>query len=70
MKTYTEKRFFEYHEDDISVTLREKSGTYGGGVRSVNHLIYSNTVGAITARDYKGVGNEYVYEDKLVIEIR
>ena len=31
MKTVTEKRFGEYHEDDISVTIRAKSGTYGGG---------------------------------------
>lgn len=30
-KTLTEKRFFEWHEDDISVTLRNKSGSYGGG---------------------------------------
>ena len=30
MKTYTEKRFFEWHEDDVSVTLRNKSGSYGG----------------------------------------
>lgn len=30
-RTFTEKRFFEWHEDDISVTLREKSGSYGGG---------------------------------------
>lgn len=31
MKTVTEKRFGEYHEDDVSVTIRAKSGTYGGG---------------------------------------
>ena len=31
MKTYTEKRFFEWHEDDVSVTLRAKFGSYGGG---------------------------------------
>ena len=31
MKTYTEKRFFEWHEDDISVTLRNAGGSYGGG---------------------------------------
>lgn len=31
MKTYAEKRFFEWHEDDVSVTLRNKSGSYGGG---------------------------------------
>lgn len=31
MKTLTEKRFFHWVEDDISVTLRSKSGSYGGG---------------------------------------
>ena len=31
MKTLTEKRFFEWHEDDIAVTLRNHSGSYGGG---------------------------------------
>lgn len=31
VKTYSEKRFFEWHEDEISVTLRNKSGSYGGG---------------------------------------
>ena len=29
--TYTEKRYFEYHKDETSVTLRNKSGSYGGG---------------------------------------
>ena len=29
--TLTEKRFFEWHEDDVSVTLRNHSGSYGGG---------------------------------------
>ena len=27
---YAEKRFFEWHEDDRSVTIREKGGSYGG----------------------------------------
>lgn len=30
-RTYTEKRFFEWYEDDVSVTLRNASGSYGGG---------------------------------------
>lgn len=30
-KTVTEKRFFEWHEDDVSVTLRHKGGSYGHG---------------------------------------
>lgn len=33
MKTLTEKRFFEWHEDDVSVTLRAVGGSYGGGAR-------------------------------------
>ncbi len=31
VKTLTEKRFFEWHEDNVSVTLRNKGGSYGGG---------------------------------------
>lgn len=31
--TLTEKRFFEWHEDEVSVTLRNKSGSYGGVVK-------------------------------------
>ena len=31
MTTYTEKRFFKWYEDEISVSLRAKSGSYGGG---------------------------------------
>ena len=42
--TLTEKRFFEWHEDDVSVTLRNKGGSYGGGseVLVVNELSESN----------------------------
>ena len=29
--TLTEKRFFKWYVDDISVSLRAKSGSYGGG---------------------------------------
>ena len=31
VKTLTEKRFFEWHEDSVAVTLRNKGGSYGGG---------------------------------------
>ena len=30
-KTYTEKRFFKWVEDEVSVSLRACSGSYGGG---------------------------------------
>lgn len=29
--TYSEKRFFEWHEDEKSVSIRACSGSYGGG---------------------------------------
>lgn len=29
---YSEKRYFEYHEDTLSVSIRAKSGSYGGEV--------------------------------------
>ena len=62
----TEKRFFEWHEDDKSVTLRNKSGSYGGGVRSV--CDYTDIVGSICARDCKGYRNDDVYAGKVIVE--
>lgn len=67
-KTYAEKRFFKWVEDDIAVSLRAKSGSYGGGQRGT-YLLYSHTVGALCADDYKGPNRQYVEQDKLVIQI-
>lgn len=30
-KTFAEKRFFKWQEDEIAVSLRNHSGSYGGG---------------------------------------
>lgn len=43
MKTLTEKRFFEWHEDDVSVTLRNRGGSYGGGARYSLSALYRNS---------------------------
>ena len=67
-RTLTEKRFFEWHEDDISVTLRNKGGSYGG-VRSVRHLLYQDTIGSLCATDYKWVQQEQVMQGKLIVEV-
>ena len=66
--TVTEKRFYEWYEDDVSVTLRHRSGSYGG-VRSVSHLLYQQTVGALCFDDYKGPNRQYVECGKLIIEV-
>lgn len=41
MKAMTEKRFFEWHEDDVSVTLRNRGGSYGHG-SEVLVICYTN----------------------------
>ena len=65
-KTLTEKRFFEWHEDDVSVTLRNCSGSYGGE-RGTRYLLYQTTVGALCATDYKWVQQEQVMQGKLIV---
>ena len=41
-----------------------------GGVRGIGHLLYQDTIGSLCARDYKGVGSEYVEEGKLIVDYR
>jgi DNA (cytosine-5)-methyltransferase 1 len=55
---YTSSSFAQYKEG--AGTLRQSGGDLGGGQR--------NIVGSLQARDYKGVGNQYVAENKLVVE--
>ncbi len=38
-----------------------------GDVRATVLIATNETVGTLQARDYKGVGNQYVEEDKLII---
>ena len=40
-----------------------------GGVGSTRHLIYTDTIGAICARGFKGIGSQYANEGKLIIEV-
>ena len=49
-KTLTEKRFFEWHEDDKSVNIRASSGSYGGGSEVL-------VVGTITTNTYQVITN-------------
>lgn len=63
--TYTEKRFFEWYEDDVSVTLRNSGASYGGG--EVRSTYCSRVVGSLCYDDYKGPNVQYVYSGKLVV---
>jgi DNA (cytosine-5)-methyltransferase 1 len=57
--------------DDVRVytepvqTLQERMGTGGNNVPVVAQ---DSVIGSLAARDYKGVGNQYVAENKLVIQ--
>lgn len=66
-ETYAEVRFFKWQKSDKSVSLRANSGSYGGGKRSACYC--ADKCGSLCSRDYKGVGSEYVYENKLIIEV-
>lgn len=69
MKTLTEKRFFEWHEDDISVTLRYKGGVIRQRQRGTRYLLYQDKVGALCQDDYKGPNKQYVEQGKLIIGV-
>lgn len=64
MTTFSEVRFFKWQDSDKSVSLRAKSGSYGG-FRSVGS--FGDTCGALCADDYKGINSQYVGQGKLVM---
>ena len=47
--------------------LSEKVGTLNC-MHDQQAVLYQESIGALCARDYKGVGNQYVNEDKLIVE--
>ena len=66
MKTYAEKRFFKWVEDDVSVSLRASSGSYGGGSEVLvlesnqNHARAEDTEICPTLPASMGMGGGYV----------
>jgi hypothetical protein len=50
-RTYTEKRFFQWYEDETSVTLRGRSGSYGGGSEALVVTITMNSYQVVTQGD-------------------
>ena len=56
--------FETWKESDVANTLNAFDV---GDKRTTEVVVYQDTVGALCARDFKGVGSQYVEEDKLVI---
>ena len=62
--TLTENRFFQWHEDDISVTLRGMSGSYGGGSEV---LVIQRVTGTLNPGAHPGGANgQDAYNDLLI----
>ena len=65
-KCYAEKRFFKWQEDEVAVSLRERSGSYGGGSEVLvlesnqNHATVKDTEVCPTLPASMGLGGGYV----------
>lgn len=59
---FVKKNFTSYNEAPVAGTLRSSGGDLGGAART------SCVIGPLAARDYKGVGNQYVQEGKVIVQ--
>ena len=72
MKTFTEKRFYQWYQDEVSVTLRSCSGSYGGGSEVLvlesnqNHATIRDTEICTTLPASMGMGGGYV---PMIVEV-
>lgn len=62
---FPQQAFDEYGEGKPLSTLKAQGGSYGGGSES---LVYQKNVGALCMDDYKGANNQYVDQDKCIIQ--
>ena len=61
--------FGDYADDDTASALKMRDYKDATDLIVENHSILgTDIVGSLQARDYKGVGNQYVAENKLVVE--
>ena len=65
VESYRQDKFDKYEPTDKSATIKSAGGTFGGGVKP---LLYQETVGTLCEADAKGIGNQYVNNDKVIIQ--
>jgi DNA (cytosine-5)-methyltransferase 1 len=61
---FREGSYSKWERDNVCGTLRSTGGTLSGGSES---LAYQKNVGALCMDDYKGANNQYVDQDKCVV---
>ena len=59
----SQNAYDKYEETEKGASIKASGGNYGGGYRE-----HSDTVGALCARDFKGVGSQYVGEGKCIVQ--
>lgn len=65
MKCFAEKRFFKWQEDEVAVSLRNHSGSYGGGSEV---LIVQRVTGTLSQGAHPGSYNgQDAYNDMLIV---
>ena len=71
-KTMTEKRYGEYHEDDLSVTIRSCGATCGFGseVLAIVNSSGGGIAGTLDSSYYKGCGERQGIEREYVAVIK
>jgi len=62
-----EAKFFG-HSDGVTLKINEVANTLNGQTGSETTHMIQGVVGALCARDYKGIGNQYVDEGKCVVQ--
>lgn len=65
MKAMIPTQYGMYKESDVSGTLRASCGDSGG---QRVPCLYTDIVGTLCARDYKGISSEYAAEGKIIVE--
>jgi site-specific DNA-cytosine methylase len=61
---FREGSYADYKQDNACGTLKAKGGALSGGSES---LLYQKNVGALCMDDYKGANNQYVDQDKCIV---
>ena len=61
---YSQDAYDKYTESEKTATIKNNGGNYGGG----GERDPGSTVGALCARDCKGVGSQYVSEGKCIVQ--
>ncbi len=64
---FSQAAYDKFLPDNKTATLKSQGGNYGGGSETLI-IDYQKKIGSLCARDYKGVGSQYVNEGKLVVE--